>query len=120
MDNMAIASGESGMGGAIYTTGDLSVNNVHFKNNAADSKQGGAVWSSADTTAILSSTFDGNRARIHAGGILANGKLLTVAHSFFSRNDVGGAIGQGGHGELMRERRERKEMRRGLFLGRTN
>ena len=92
------AVSDTGIGGAIYANGDLTVVNSSFVDNFAE--EGGAIYSRGSLF-VESSNFTGNVAHWLGGGaIYANGDL-TVSTSNFIGNDapdwdhqgnIGGAI----------------------------
>ena len=82
---------EVGMGGAIYNTNNLTVNDATFKeNNAAN--RGGGIYNESVAN-INGSTFEGNTAK--EGGAIYNYVKATVIDSTFTDNKAtskGGAI----------------------------
>jgi predicted outer membrane repeat protein len=84
----------SGLGGAIYNDGILTINNSNFSGNSAD--DGGAIWSEDDSTlTINNSTFSGNSSSGNGGAIYSDfDSILTINNSTFSDNSAnyGGAL----------------------------
>jgi len=89
----------SGIGGAIISSGILTINSCTFTNNKAPSG-GGAVASGNEksTLVVISSTFTNNQATKNAdgtGGAIFTGGKSTVSKSTFTNNKagrLGGAI----------------------------
>ncbi len=80
-------------GGAIYTQQTLTVKNSKFVSNKADDDDGGAIYSIGETN-IYDSTFENNVAEDSGGAIYSIGKT-NIYDSTFERNTVkedGGAI----------------------------
>ena len=104
-NGLANASGIGSMGGAIFTWGQITIDNSIFTGNVADDGSsnglGGAI-APADTTAtITNSTFANNSAMRNEGGaILATRVNLTLIGNTFTNNGArdGGGLGiQGGN-----------------------
>jgi CSLREA domain-containing protein len=76
----------SGLGGAIYNLGPLTVTNSTLSNNSA-ANYGGAIYNLRPLT-VINSTFSGNSAGANGGGISSSG-TLTVTNSTFSGNSAG-------------------------------
>ncbi len=90
-NSVAIPPGGMGdaMGGCIFNTGNLIVNNGHFLANTAG--YGGAVYNLDNATALIeNSSFTGNEAEFN-GGALWNGvdAEFTVNNSTLEMNDAG-------------------------------
>ena len=91
LNNAVIINGRADKGGAIYNDGTLNINNVTFKDNAADN-WGGAIYDNGVVT-VVDSTFDGNdiisrgSSSTDYGGaaIFSNGDLK-VDNSIFTNN----------------------------------
>ncbi|MTK64220.1 MAG: PKD domain-containing protein, partial [Methanobacterium sp.] len=80
-------------GGAIYSSGNLTVNNCTFNANTATAK-GGAIYNTGTLT-VNNSTFIYNAATSNHGGAIFNQGTLNVNNSIFSGNTAnmnGGAI----------------------------
>lgn len=96
-------------GAAIYSSGDLNINNSNFKNNQAGNADivtgtvvmGGAVYTNGGTSHINTTVFSGNEAR--RGGAVASednsSAIIVINESNFISNKAGfagGAISNGG------------------------
>lgn len=83
-------------GGAIWSRGQLTINNSSFNSNSAISDDGGAILTNDGNLEINESTFDTNFANDAGGAInIENGGIVTInKSSFFGNNalDDGGAI----------------------------
>ncbi len=89
-DNHAASSGDEG--GAIFNSGNLSIENSLFENNSAG--KGGAIYNQAVGTLSMSNvTLSGNSATESEGGGLANFGTATLAHVTIASNS---ATTQGG------------------------
>jgi len=91
----------SDSGGAICNGGQLTVRGVTFAYNYAEG-YGGAIVNGGQL-AVIASTFTGNHAVYNIGGAIANGGTLTVVSSSISNNRVqygGGAIDNFGQATL--------------------
>lgn len=80
------------IGGAIYSSGNLIINNSYFQNNHAN--YGGAIYSTGNCT-IYSSVFSDNHVTPESGGAIYSSGELNVFNSFFYDNtasNLGGAI----------------------------
>jgi predicted outer membrane repeat protein len=80
-------------GGAIYSSGNLNVNNCVFNANTATTK-GGAIYNTGSLT-VNNSTFIFNAATSNHGGAIFNQGTLNINNSIFSGNTAnmnGGAI----------------------------
>jgi predicted outer membrane repeat protein len=77
-------------GGAIYSSGSLTITGCTFAGNFAW-YDGGAVFSSGGTVSISSSTFSGNKANDGAGAITNDGGRLEIVSSTIARNESGTA-----------------------------
>ena len=84
-----------GSGGAIFSDGNLTIDNCRFENNTA-SGFGGALNVNTGTVTVRNSTFDGNSAGFGGAIRMTNG--VTVESSTFVGNiaDNGAGHGQGG------------------------
>lgn len=99
VDNLTITAGSTGGdGGAIASSGSLTISNSNFSGNSAAS-EGGAIASWADLT-VSGSTFNANTAEGRGGAIVSLAGNVTISQSTFSDNTVpgfgGGAIAIGG------------------------
>ncbi|MCI7290851.1 MAG: hypothetical protein MR504_01470, partial [Methanobrevibacter woesei] len=91
LNNAVLINGRADKGGAIYNDGTLNINNVTFKDNAADN-WGGAIYDNGVVT-VVDSTFNGNdiinrgSSSTDYGGaaIFSNGDLK-VDNSIFTNN----------------------------------
>lgn len=84
-------------GGAIDSSGSLTINSSVFTNNDATGGNGGAIRSTGALT-VTNSTFTGNIASAHGGAVDANGSLTsTLTGDTFSGNSAsdGGALSFG-------------------------
>ena len=85
-------------GGAIYTNGTLTLNNVTISNSVttAGLQGGGAMFVSSGTVNINDSVITGNSSTMWGGGIHSTGGILNITNSTFSGNssttESGGAI----------------------------
>lgn len=68
-------------GGAIYNTGTLTVNNSTFLFNAATSNHGGAIFNQG-TLNVNNSIFSGNSANMNGGAIFSQGTMNLHFNSF--------------------------------------
>ena len=96
LNHLVITGGLADNGGAIYTTGDLTVADSMLSENSTTG-DGGAVYNDTGTLTVTNSTFSNNLATEsgHKGGaIYTDAGTLTVAGSTFARNAAysGGAI----------------------------
>ena len=100
LNNIAFvnAASNDGIGGAIYSAGDLTVVNCSFSRNFAE--EGGAIYSDGSLIVEASNFTDNVAHWLGGGAIYANGDL-TVSRSNFIGNDapdwdhqgnIGGAI----------------------------
>lgn len=90
-DNSA-PTNETGLGGAIYNAGLLTVTNSKFSGNNAFS--GGAIYNFlTGTLSVADSTFSGDNYATEGGAIYSE-STLSITNSIFSGNnaDLGGAI----------------------------
>ena len=90
-NNVSIPPGGMGdaMGGCIFNTGDLTINNGHFLANTAGF--GGAIYNYDNATLTINNgTFTGNETDFH-GGALWNGvnSTLEINSSILSQNLAG-------------------------------
>ncbi len=78
----------------IGTASNTSLEGVRFIANSALDSNGGAVWNHDSTLEVLDSTFEGNVAAGHGGGIFNLGAVLTTRDDTFAFNEseMGGAI----------------------------
>lgn len=101
----------TGLGGAIYNTGRLTISNSSFVGNSAPmSQEGGAIYNSGGASSlgqivIMRSSFEGNSAGY--GGTISNYGVLTMTESAvigsastFNGGGGGGAIYQNPTGRL--------------------
>ena len=74
-------------GGAIFNVQDstLVVKNTIFKNNNANTFEGGAIWNRGTAT-ITNATFDGNTAGHEGGAIYNDGVLFLTGTNTFTNN----------------------------------
>jgi subtilisin family serine protease len=94
IDNCRLTANSAELGGAIHSSGELTIVRSEIKGNIAD-KSGGGLKTSNDLT-IIDSIISGNSAhRIHGGGIAHVGKLKitnSVVSGNSARNGHGGGI----------------------------
>lgn len=94
-------------GGTVIITGSTFSGNSVVNNTTSGPVGGGALFltsslSSPNTTTISNSTFNNNTVTsissgtVYGGAILHNTGVLSIDHSVFTANAVGGAGGQGG------------------------
>ncbi len=76
-------------GGAIYNdnSNPLTLTNCQFKSNCADTISGGAIYSNGDVT-IENSTFTSNKADFEGGALYSEGNV-NVKGSLFDSNGIG-------------------------------
>ena len=92
ISGMTVTGGNSvgnpnGYGGAIYTAGNLTLDNVIVTGNTATF--GGGILSDVSTNvAINNSTISNNIAANQGGGINENGTSITITNSTFSGNSA--------------------------------
>lgn len=96
--NMASSAFNLGQGGAIASTGTLTVNDGQFRDNSArggeaSAGEGAAIWSSGVLT-VRRTLFTGNRGSDDneiggGGGIMVRGGAATVERAFFQGNSTG-------------------------------
>ena len=76
-------------GGAILSTADIDITDAQFLNNHAGF-QGGALYQYQETATISHSTFDGNTSDARAGAVyVASGATFNVSESLFNNNVAG-------------------------------
>ena len=90
------------MGGAIYTMGNLNVDNTIFEGNIARYDVGGAIGNAiiAETTNIIISNSDFNKNHAKNNGAISNVGFCDINHSKFNENladEDGGVIGNTGN-----------------------
>jgi predicted outer membrane repeat protein len=91
LNNLTVSGGTASNGGAVDSSGVLTINGSTFSGNTA-AGSGGAINSSGTLT-INNSTFSGNKANGGNGGALATSGALTVTNSTFSGNSAAGHSG---------------------------
>ena len=90
-------TGGVGRGGAISSTGPLTVIDSHFYNNHGV-RQGGAIWASG-ALYVAGSTFVGNREERQGGGaIFANNDVVIRDSIFYNNASILGAVSTGAQG----------------------
>lgn len=91
--NRAVRTHFGGLGGGVYSSGRLIINNCKIQGNSA-SGAGGGIW--GGSTLINNSTISGNGTTGDGGGIAANN--LMINNSTISGNTAygGGGIGTSG------------------------
>ncbi len=77
-------------GGAIYNTGTLTVNNSTFIFNAATSNHGGAIFNQG-TLNVNNSIFNGNTANMNGGAIFSQGTMNLHFNSFVNNHGTTGS-----------------------------
>lgn len=101
MDNHTTGSGFASGGGAIYTAGDLIIENSHFVENSTPAT-GGALYAHA-ALSIINSEFVDNEAALDAGAIATSG-TAEITDSHLEGNEASGGNSRGGailnHGAL--------------------
>jgi hypothetical protein len=92
ISNMTIQNGNAntGMGGGIFSSGDLTLSNVHLTNNQA--MVGGGVASSGASNVMNDCVVDQNKA-LDSGGGVSNTGMLTM-----NRTSIGDNIASNGGG----------------------
>ncbi|MDT8305544.1 MAG: choice-of-anchor Q domain-containing protein [Anaerolineae bacterium] len=88
-DNQTTGSGFASGGGAVYTVGDLAIENSHFVDNSTGAT-GGALYTHASLS-IVNAEFTGNRATLDAGAIATNGTGEIVGSHLESNIATGGS-----------------------------
>jgi predicted outer membrane repeat protein len=98
ISGLTLANGmTTGDGGAIFSSGTLTLTNSAFSGNSAVDL-GGAIRNNAGMLMVVDSTFSGNYASSNGGAISSTG-ALTVTNSTFSGN-TGGYEAAGGAGAI--------------------
>jgi CSLREA domain-containing protein len=95
--NIRLERGRASFGGAISSSGTLTIESSTFSGNWS-AEEGGAIGARGGTVTIRNSTFSGNSADIMGGAIYSGGALI-IENSTFSGNSArwgGGAIYSGG------------------------
>lgn len=89
--NTANTGNSGGVGGAIYNTGGLNVTNGGFSGNSG--ARGGGLYSNNSAT-IINSNLTGNSASQFGGAIMSNASMTISYTDFYSNtaSDRGGAI----------------------------
>lgn len=109
-NGLANAPGLGVMGGAIFTRGQLTIDNSIFRNNVANDGSNGlggaiAVVETSANVTITNSTFTGNSAPPNSGGAIQNtrGTVFLRGNTFFNNNasNGGGLETQGGNVTLI-------------------
>lgn len=96
LNAVTIQNGLSSFGGAIYSSGDLTLNNAAVRNSTSPSTPGGGIYQNSGGALTLSnSTVSGNSAPADTGGGIYN--LGTVR---LNNSTVSGNRSQGGGGGL--------------------
>ncbi|WP_298523660.1 C1 family peptidase [uncultured Methanobrevibacter sp.] len=92
INNLVFANGNLLQAGALYSLGQVTLNNVTFINNTA-AGYGGAVFSHGQLT-VNNATFINNKANEHGGAIVSQGQLTLSNATFIGNNATkdGGAI----------------------------
>ena len=89
------SAGGNNSGGAIYTTGNLTITRTVFRNNNVDLSsspgQGGAIHFLGSTLVIEDSTFEDNQAVV--GGAVFGGSGVQISGSTFSGNSASSSAG---------------------------
>ena len=94
LTNLTIINGYGKYGGAIYGSGNLTIQNCNFKNNSATS--GGAIYSGTSANLnIYSSTFEDNVVT-DSGGAVFSYNYVGIYDSTFIRNKGTGTSSTGG------------------------
>lgn len=82
-------------GGAIYNSGNLTVNNSNFTNN--EGGRGAAIYNIGDNQSIINSIFINNSAEDYGGAIANFGDNQSIINSNFTNNHAGAvSVGSGG------------------------
>ncbi|QDT96166.1 choice-of-anchor Q domain-containing protein [Gimesia aquarii] len=114
LSNMQLINGDADDGGALFSQGPTTINQLIFRDNNADflggaivsatqldisdaqflnnhaGFQGGAIYQFQDTATISRSTFTDNTSDGRAGAVyVASGATLDVSASLFNQNDAG-------------------------------
>jgi parallel beta helix pectate lyase-like protein/PKD domain-containing protein len=91
LSGMTITGGAGDIGGAIFNSGTLTVEELVFSNNTAE--MGGAIGNEGSLD-IVNAAVSGNSGNLHGGAVFNSG-VLTVTDSVLSSNSVetGGAAG---------------------------
>jgi hypothetical protein len=108
LNNLQIQNGTATLGGGIFNSGTLTLNNDRVTANTAAAANtevlGGGIDNAGGTLTINSSTVDGNKATLTAGtGVAAGGGLYnsgkaTITNSTFFHNSATSASGSFGGG----------------------
>ena len=95
--NSSFSENRADVGGAIYNSKVLDISDTSFLNNMA-SGSGGAINSSG-TMSIVNSTFDGNRSVSSYGGAINSSGTARISGSVFKNNRAseGGAVYMSGN-----------------------
>lgn len=114
LSNMQLINGDADDGGALFSQGPTTINQLIFRDNNADflggaivsaaqldisdaqflnnhaGFQGGAIYQFQDTATVTRSTFTDNTSDARAGAVyVASGATLDVSASLFNQNDAG-------------------------------
>ena len=94
ISGMSLISGRDQEGGSILNTnGDLTLDGLYLATNTSTGTAGGgAIWSSGPLT-ILNSTFFQNSTLVNHGGAIRIRNDMTVINSTFSENSAEGVAG---------------------------
>ena len=85
LSGLTFADGTTTIGGAFNNSGNLSVLNSNFLNNAA-SQYGGAIYNNQGTLTLTNTSLTGNSAIFYGGGIYNYGGAVTISGSTITDN----------------------------------
>ncbi|HEY0180946.1 MAG TPA: choice-of-anchor Q domain-containing protein, partial [Dokdonella sp.] len=104
IEQSTFSGNRAGYAGAIETwSSDLGIRTSRFDGNAAESGDGGAIWSLGGSPAIEYDQFTDNTAATTGGAVSCSADVLNVSRSAFGSNRAGAAGGAlyGGCGFLV-------------------
>ncbi|HPM83052.1 MAG TPA: right-handed parallel beta-helix repeat-containing protein, partial [Candidatus Anammoximicrobium sp.] len=91
LDSLDITGGRADFGGAIYSSGSLTLRNSTLSGNTATSS-GGSIYNASGTLELVSTTVANNSASGSGGGIYSSG-TATFTQATFSTNAASGSGG---------------------------
>lgn len=111
LDNVTLQNGyvASGLGGAIYNSGTLTIRDSTLSGNHVSGRSAGGAILNNGTLAVIGSTFTANYADGGHGGAIYNGGVVTVSDSRF----FGNWVSPGYTGRRLRRRHLQRSQRHG-------
>lgn len=95
LSQLKLSNGVASSGGAIYSSGTVTLNNCVFENNEASAGFGGAVRAEGGEVIITGGEFSGNKADVQGGAIYTGAAVLVVQNGTIFDNNLavqGGAV----------------------------